>query len=84
MSSAKEEILKQAVSDLNNTVNSIMLDINLKLSKPENVDDITSEIYDLIMELSTAEHALTLATNLWIQSIPQKTPPENTEIITPE
>lgn len=69
MSNLRQEILKLTVNQLETRVSNIMLEINILLSKPENVSELVVKISDLITELSIAEGALNHAKTFHSQTI---------------
>ena len=61
MSNLREEIIKLTIKELETRVSNIMLEINILLSKPENIQDLVKKVADLITTLSITENSLNQA-----------------------
>lgn len=72
MNNLREEILRSAKLQLQSKSEAIMLEINILLSKPDGIENLTDKIVDLISKLSTIEVALSQAHNLYVQTIGQR------------
>lgn len=69
MSNLRDEILKLTINELETRVANIMLEINITLSKPENIQEIVQKMADLTTRLSIAEGALNQAKNFYSQTL---------------
>lgn len=72
MGNMREEILKSVLIQLQAKSESIMLEINILLSKPEGVENITDKISMLMTKLSANENSITQTHSLLSQSISQR------------
>lgn len=72
MSNIRAEILRASISNLQSKVEGIMLEINILLSRPDDIQDLSEKMSDLITRLSIAENALNQANAFYIQTIGQQ------------
>jgi hypothetical protein len=72
MSNLRDEILKLTINELETRVANIMLEINITLSKPENIQEIIQKMADLTTRLSIAEGALNQAKSFYAQTLKER------------
>lgn len=72
MSNLREEIIKLTIKELETRVSNIMLEINILLSKPENIQDLVKKVADLITTLSITENSLNQAKSFHAQILAER------------
>lgn len=69
MSNLRLEIFRLTMKKLESNVENLMLELNILLSKPENVNELVDKVADLTRKISVENNALNQAREFYTQSV---------------